>query len=245
MKTEKITLRGKGTAIIKKLHPDGPGIRIAKEFLDKLATGCVEYAVKYMSVIDEAPFTFLERQSGGMVASALANFADTFLMEVPISRKHKKEKNEKYGWVDFWAYYREYDFFIELKQSYYSLYSNKINQEITDSWSLGCDQIASCTQESFAGYCATNKAIFLSFQIIPMYITLKPDKELNEYVSDENLASVHSQLTKNLAPSPSWSYLWKMKEDITMNTYRFVGESNRYYPAVIFLSRIETMSFPS
>lgn len=243
MTTEKAVLRGKGKSTIKKMTPDGAGIRIANDFLDQLTKESISYAGSYINLINEAPFTYLERQSGGVVASALSKFTDIFLMEVPIYRKFKGIAAEKHGWIDFWAKYRDTDFFIELKQSYYSLYSNEINQEVKEAWSKGNEQITSFNKKDIWDYSVTSKIVLLSYQIIPLYVTLKSPDDISLFTDEVYLSKIHNKLVKELTPSPSWSCLWTMKDDMTENTSRYVGESVRYYPAVIFLSKIVTPEF--
>lgn len=241
---ETSTLRGAGRVGIDVSQPDGQNIRKAKNFLSELAEGCVKYSEKFIKVVEEAPFSYREKQSTGMVACALSQFADTFQSETPVRKNTGKGKLKTFGWADFWAHYRKTDFFLELKQSYFYLHSNVVTQELSTEWQRVNEQIKSFQDKNLTGYCISNAVVSIPFMVIPAYLRLNPDTSLKEGLKEFSIDEAYQKIKNELTPTPSWGYVWKVKEDLIEKAcWENESGSVFYLPALIFLARMTTTSY--
>lgn len=235
---ETLTLRGAGKISIDISHSDGQNVRKTNDFLSKLAKGCVKYSEKFIEVANEAPASYREKQSTGMVAYALSQFAGTFQTETPVRKKTGKGKPETFGWADFWAHYRNTDFFIELKQSYFYLHSNVVTQELSNEWKQVNAQVKSFQSKNIISYAISEAIVSIPFMVIPLYLRLTPNMTLEEGLKKYSIDEAYQKIKSELKPTPSWGYVWKVKEELIERTH-WENESGSvlYLPALIFLAR--------
>lgn len=75
---------------------------------------------------------FKERQLHSILAPALSKFTGAFLIESPVNRNWSSISNEDYddshGWVDYWCYYRDIVFLIELKHGFISSKTGRVKK---------------------------------------------------------------------------------------------------------------------
>jgi len=234
-----ITVRSRGKIrTINTLHR-GKGTEVAHEFLDKVSRGFVKYSSNYMKLVEESPFAFREKQLNSILAPALAEFSKAFLMEFPINRKNKKLDYDSHGWVDYWAYYKSIDFYLELKHSYASL-GGKITNVTLRRWESANCQAKDCIH-SLPCLEGSRGFMSLSIQIIPIYETVKLNKEASSINDVERLINIQNIFHEKLEPRVNWSFLWIVHENLANKSYDLREKNKKYYPAVLIVANVSTL----
>lgn len=234
---ESFTQRGAGKVHIDIVKRKDKLSSVSAGFLRDLADGSVEYSKKFINAIDEAPFSYREKQSTGMVAYSLSQFADTFQTETPLQRRGSKKNEKSFGWVDFWAYKGNTDFFLELKQSYFYLQPGRVTQELYVAWERVNAQVNSFSNQDINDSCVSYQAVFVPFLIIPVYFKIKKSESYAESIANYSIDDAYQKIKSTLSPTPRWGYLWKVKQELVERT-KNEEENNTlsYLPALIFLS---------
>lgn len=236
---ENLTIRGAGKVSIDVSHSDGQHVRKTNDFLSQLAKGCVKYSERFIEVANEAPAAYREKQSTGMIAYALSQFADTFQTETPVRRKTGKGEPETFGWADFWAHHRNTDFLLELKQSYFYLHSNVVTKELANDWKQVNDQVKSFQSKKIASYAVSDSVVSIPFLVVPLYLRLTSDMSLEEEIKKYSVEKAYQKIKGELKTPPSWGYVWKVKKELIERTcYQKESGSVLYLPGLVFLARI-------
>lgn len=216
--------------------------RTVLEFLDKLFIVFSKQATKYMnSISNDTPFAYRERQMHSLLAPAISNITDSFLMEQPLFRVCDKRKNrdgvDYRGWLDYWCRYNNYDFFIEVKHGY-SAYSSKIIREINRrKWEISITQLDNSKKEA-KNYKNHSKGVFLvALNFVTIYFGSKKRESCPKF--DLNTISKIKDNYCNLKPQPNWSALWMLHEDLYNNSFSEFENKNEYYPGIIALAKIK------
>lgn len=220
---------------------DGIGIRVTKDFLENMKIGFIEVAKSYINVTNEAPFAYREKQLHSIIAPAMSKFTDAFLMECPINRHFRKPRNlerekDYFGWVDYWARYRGFDFLIEIKHGFESVKSFKLKQNNIEKWDYlitkqtkGIKKDAKYLSENINGVI-----------IIPIHIiTLYENRKIGKNTSEFDLIKLTNDFQNQFNPKPNWWSRWELDEELVAKCEYESDTHIESYPAVLFFAKIE------
>lgn len=219
---------------------DDHGSRILRDFMFQLAENFARKAANYMRLVQESPFAYSERQASSLLAPALSEIADAFLMEFPTKRKDKKLDYDTHGWIDFWALYRKIDFYIELKHSYYSFLGRSITSKTDRRWKNVNQQVKDCRKDLLITP-DSRGFITLPIQIIPVYESRPENVSSLAVKKYQELLDIHKHIHDTLSPNPNWSAMWMIHEDLVQNSFHYGENGLEYYPALLLLSRFDKL----
>lgn len=226
----------------------GDGSYQAVYFLHELIEGFAKYSKKYIDCLSEAPFIYRERQLASLLAPSLSDCCEAFLAEMPVSRskpgiKERKSFKEDYlGWVDFWANYKGYDFYIELKHDYDAFNSNTIRKSVYDNWDkMNKEQLPYLEDE--AKYLSSEqKGVFtVSLHVITIFNYW--NKKYGNYLIDEELDLIEIQKKYfNEFKEANWCGLWTLHPNLVEKSHSEYENHLETYPGLLFLSKIKKIS---
>lgn len=234
------TLRSKGRFRVINEISKANGQIVAKDFLESIALSFIDNSYKYMNLVRETPFAYRERQANSIFAPALSKVADSFFMEFPTNRQNKKQGYNNYGWIDYWAYYRNIDFYLELKHSYISYRGRSITEKTFQRWQKANEQTKDCVTNLQVSY-GSRGFMTIPIQIIPIYEVRKNNEDSEGVENAEILEEIHDLVHDSLKPRPNWSCLWIPHRDLTNTAFHEYEDRNEFYPGVIIVTRIEEM----
>lgn len=241
METIKKTLRGKGyLAFINEIRRS-KGSVVVNEFLNEVAVNFAKFSSDYMKIVNESPFAYRERQVNSVFAPALSKVADAFFMEVPTSRIDKDLDYNSHGWIDYWAFYRNLDFYLELKHSYASYLGGSITQTSKRRWLNANRQTRDCLSHISKSY-KSNGIVALPIHIIPIYKVVNDKIDDSFSHQDGELEEIYFGHHNGLEPKPNWSCLWTLPEPIINNCWHKSNRDNKeYYPGVMMFSNMDVV----
>jgi len=239
-------IRTVGDIYIDSSLKNGQGVRITNEFFSRLIEEFAKQSTLYIRATNEAPFAFKEKQLHSIVAPALSKYTKAFLMEPPVNRRwssiSKEDLEDSHGWIDYWCYYRNIVFLIELKHGYLSSISGQVTQNVKDSWEIAIKQLYVIKEAAKVHAENSNGAFRVALSILPIYEVSNSEnpKTINQ---TDILLNIQNKIEKELKPAPNWIGLWVLHKDL-VGPYKYLN-SVEYYPGVIFtanISEIHTQS---
>lgn len=223
----------------------GKGSFIAHDFLFEWAVGFAREAKKYIDKIEEPPFIYGERQLTASLIPALAKITHVFLTEMPVSRKRpnikdRKKSDYKYlGWVDFWANYKDYDFYIELKHDYDAYNSYKIRKSVFQNWRVMNEKQLPDLEDDAKYLSADKKAAYtISLHVITIYKYWQKKYGDNVIVQESDLIEIQKRYFHQFKEA-NWCGLWSLHPKLVENSYWEYDNHYETHPGVIFLSKIK------
>lgn len=232
------SFRGKGKTEIERLF---------HELMHGFAKRCSDY-IYYTG---ETPFWYLERQMNTFLLPGLDEYADTLLVEHPISRRYDRRKrswaNEHNGYVDFWLVKDKLQFIIEFKYSKENLVSQKATALTLKTYSNGMVQLETarrhCNQYSY--FSSGKGTVPLLLHIVALessHRTLKKTWAEDVSFKPEQIAcDLKNQISLNDTDKPEltgyWSIPWELMKkswDNGVDTY----ENHKFYPAILFFGKV-------
>jgi len=237
------TIRNSGKVNIISKIGDGSGRRVAKEFLNKILVEFVKQSTKYINATGESPFSFRERQLHSVFAPAISKITDAFLMESPIERQWTKRSKQNFddysGWLDYWCRYRNVDFFIELKHSFDSFKTMNIRNDTMEKWNyMNNFQINAIKSEAkrYSEFC--KGVLLVSLHVVTVYDYLKIQKESYDLNDHDKLIEIQSNYYNSLKPSPNWSGLWILNNELIGQSVDEFENNYQLYPGVILIAKV-------
>ncbi len=114
--------KNNGTISYVNWSEDQTGSRVANDFLLKIIAGVCKRSMDHWRALEKAkfhssmPLRLQERMLYSIFAASIAELTPVHLSEMPVERKQRGSVAEP-GRTDFWAYYRNRNFFLELKRT--------------------------------------------------------------------------------------------------------------------------------
>ncbi|MGM0580729.1 MAG: hypothetical protein ACQETL_08615 [Bacteroidota bacterium] len=225
----------------------GEGSLIAKNMLDEMVKEFARYSANFIDKVYEAPFIYKEKQLNSILAPAFANVSDAFLLEHPITREwalHKKDQSLPHiGWVDYWVRNKDFDYYIELKHGYDTYQTETVRKKSVDNWQfMNNSQLKNIQKEVKNWSSEMNGAFLISLHIITIYDYGKyAGMDWESYPEDE-LKWIQKNYFNNFKkPSPNWSALWMLHDNLVQNSAWEEETHCEFYPGVLFLSKIKKL----
>lgn len=221
----------------------GHGAKITREFLRELLHQIVTKSTKYYDAArrvgePDHVFTYRERQFHSVVCPAIADVTSYFLIENPLNRKPAGEA-EYQGSVDYWIYYKNYSFMMELKHTYFA-YTRTDNPRgsVTERFSkalqqLGDIRIEECRSQTFGS--GVRK---IALEAVVFYRGSRERRKLKTDIKSRNFRALFRKLLRNteLDQKSNLHALWMLNKRLAApfeyaNTFEI-------YPAVAFIGQV-------
>jgi hypothetical protein len=95
------TIQNSGKLGIEYSTEDGDGIKVSRDFLNKLIRNIVKRSTKYSDETEDHIFSYREKQLHSVVCPSIADLTPCCVMEHPLTRKPHGEE-EYPGKCDYW-----------------------------------------------------------------------------------------------------------------------------------------------
>ena len=130
-------LRGSGSVAFEFNNLAGDGSRITRDFLQQLIKNVIKEYTHYLNetkTFNSYPIMiFKEQQFSGIMSPAIAAITHAYLTQCPCDRKLPGVYINR-GHIDYWIYFNNTVFLIELKHAhYYENSDKKINSRFKDA----------------------------------------------------------------------------------------------------------------
>lgn len=222
---------------------DSEGAIVTRDLLRKLMNEIVRRSTKYYDDTGDHAFYYKEKQLHSVVCPAIAEIADSFLMEHPLKRKPAGEA-EYTGHGDYWIAYRNYSFLLELKHSFFSYRTvNNPRESIERKLNAAMEQLESVRKEEcrYLGQ-YTGNLIKIALEAVVFYKGSKradAQRTLKKALREEDFEDLFGRFMENsgLVKETNVKALWILNERL-VEPYEYEDGSCELYPAVALIGRI-------
>jgi len=184
-------------------------------------------------------FTFSERQFHSVICPAVADLTPYFLLENPLSRKPAGEE-EYSGSVDYWLYYKDYSYMIELKHAYLA-YTRADNPRATvvERFSEALQQLGNIRIEECRSLRFGKGLRKIALEAIVFYRGSKRKSTLEADMKNKDFRIVYRKLLRvpEFAHKSNLNALWVLKKRL-VSPYEYSKTSYEVYPAVAFIGNV-------
>ena len=221
----------------------GRGAKITKEFLGRLLHYIVIRSTKYYDKAGYAGepdhvFTYRERQFHSVVCPAIADITSYFLIENPLNRRPAGEA-EYPGSVDYWIYYKNYSFMMELKHTYFA-YTRADNPRgsVTERFSKALQQLGDIRKDECRSLTFGNGLRKIALEAVVFYRGSKERSKLKVDIKSRNFRALFRRLLRNteLEQRSNLHALWVLNERLVA-PFEYAN-SFEIYPAVAFIGHV-------
>lgn len=218
--------------------PSTEGMSQVSEFLSRVVQEFAQTCVTFEQVVGELPFTYRERQTQSVLLPAIAKVAQAAFVEVPVSRKIKRELRS--GRLDYWVYYEPYVFLVEVKQSWQLIGSSKIRESTQGTWKKAFEQLKSISKAEAEGLSFEDtKWLKIAMLIVPGYQASKNAEELKP-VERKEVERSYRVVMDNLSPAPNWGCAWALPSELQSVT-EYLDGRKEIYPGVGIFTNVESL----
>lgn len=225
----------------------GHGEKVTKELLTTLLHRIVVRSTGYYdeaSSIIRNPgdrdqvFAYREKQFHSVVCPAIADLTRYFLIENPLTRKSAGEK-EYSGSVDYWLYYKDYSYMIELKHAYFA-YTRPDNPRANamERFSEALQQLRNIRMEECRSLRFGRGLRKIALEAIVFYRDSKRKSTLEADIRNRNFRALYRKLLRvpEFRHNSNLNALWVLKKRLVSP----IEYSNalEIYPAVAFIGNI-------
>ena len=223
----------------------GPGANLTKEFLRKLIYQIVRRSTKYydearLAGCEDHVFIYREKQLHSAICPAIADITSWFLIEHPLFRKPAGEA-EYPGATDYWIYYKNYSYIMELKHSFFA-YTNVNNprKAITRKFFDALSQLRNIRKDECRSLTYGSVLRKIALEVIVFYKGAKEKSKL-ENVKCENFKLLFRKLLRNteLASKSNFHAVWVLNKRLVV-PFEY-SDGFEVYPAVAFVGYISDM----
>jgi hypothetical protein len=243
LNTKSITIPKSGIVhIIKDGIHQGEGSRLMSDLLEQIVREFAIASRKYMTFINDVPYAYSELQLSGLILPGLIKNANAYLTEHPIERWDKSNQLSSFGRVDFWANYRGFDVFMELKHSYDAFNTHQIKKKSFSRWhTMNNTQNGKIKKYARAASTDNRKVYTIALQVITVYHTVRIDKAI-KYNFDHFITKQKQYMDELSNPKPNWSAVWMPHQSFINNAHDLANGNEQRYPAVLFMAHIENIA---
>ena len=215
--------------------PKEAGMAEAQAFLRKFSRALVRNAAELYEVIGELPIDN-ERQVQAIVLPAMQKAAQAVCVEVPIERKKSRRKLVT-GRIDYWVYYKDFVFLIELKLAWVAARSPiRISTTASNRWREALAQLEKIKKKEAEFYAMTaGKVLKMAMLLAPGYQSSK--RKIEPFGKDTTL-ELHRQVLGALDKEqpPNWSCMWAMSQHL--QEYQYEDSSYERCPGMSIITRV-------
>ncbi len=220
---------------------NGAGSRKTVDFLRKLSENFVARCGKYFNEIEDHAFAYRERQLHSVICPSIADITDSFLMENPTIRKPAADE-EYSGAVDYWIFYRNFSFLLELKHAFFAYTKAKHPRKIiVKRFQKALEQLENVKKPECKAQTFGDGMRKIALEVVVFYRGSKEKNELLKDVTRRDFLGIFNSLLKNTAlkkisnVQALWTLDRKLVEPFEYeNTYEI-------YPAVGFIANVSKL----
>lgn len=222
------------------LPQDTEGIAHAQAFLHAFAPALVRATAKFYDVVENLPLDG-ERQVLSVVLPAMNKIAKAVYVEQPIRRKKPKQKGSA-GRIDYWVYYQEYVFLIELKLAWISVKPHvRISKDARSLWAEALGQLQQISRKK------AKKLAMHGDKVLKIAMLLAPGYQWSQQALaplDQSTAfDLHQRLLADLTlpQPPNWNCMWALAPNL--QTYKYSDGSTEVYPGLGIITRVMPLNY--
>lgn len=225
--------------------PDGEGKIKINEFLTNLSKGFCRQIVKYLQFeLGDIPLQYSERKLHAFFVPAFSQFGEdaVFFMEAPVLRKwtslSKIDFEDSYGWVDYWCYYKNLTFLIELKYDYLSAKEGIPTKGTINRWKEANDQL-NIIKDYNSIQLGDELIVKIAFHVLAINEAFNSSEP--KFSNDKNyLLEIQQNCMDEFKnpKAPNWSFFWKLPNNYC-GPYGNDAGKKEIFPGVVFLARVD------
>ena len=226
---------------------EGTGARVTKEFLRRLLKRILERSTCYYDEIRDHVFCYRERQLHSVICPSIADITSSFLMENPLTRKPAGEK-EYTGSVDYWIYYKNHSFLMELKHTYFAYsHVDKPPKLIFRKFDRALNQLANVRKNECREQTYGKGLRKIALEVIVFYRDSKDKSKLKGDFKTSDFRTLFRNLLKNteLGHKSNFHALWILDKRL-IEPFEYKDKNGRgfeIFPAIAFVGKIsETLT---
>ena len=223
-----------------KLPPERrlPGAREASSFLERLTRKMAQACTTFYEVVGILPLDG-ERQIQSIVLPAMYQISKAVYVEHPITRETER-KEKASGRIDYWVYYEQFVFLIELKVIWIKDWEKPLH--LSDNyqrcWKSVLNQLL---------YVPKNEATWLAIEegkVLKIAMLMVPTYRWSateiEPISRADIAEVHHTLSTTLKPEPNWCCTLAFP-GVLQQLELDNEEGHELYPSLSVMTHIQTV----
>lgn len=244
------TINGCGELGIEFGRIGGRSVKVPKDFLRKLLRRIVVRSTEYydnaLTLLGEQDhvFTYRERQLHSVVCPSIGDITSYFMIETPLTRKRTGEP-EYSGAVDYWIYYKDRCFLVELKHVYFA-YRKADNpaKGITRKFEHALKQLNSIRKDESRSLAFGKRLRKIALEVVVFYRRSKEKRRLEIDLESRDFRALFKELVKNaqFRHRPNLRALWILDQRL-VKPFR-VGNTFETNPAVGFIGNISKLTNP-
>lgn len=244
-------LRELGTVIFEKMRDcgelgielgeiRGSGSRVSRDLLKKFLKEFVWRSAKYYEGTGDHVFYYSERQIHSAICPAIANITPTFLMEHPLTRKPAGEEEYR-GRTDYWIYYRDYSFVMELKHTYFAYNrAYKPRKGILKKFAKALKDLENVKKDEYENLKVGYGLRRIALEVVVFYRRWREKAELKDDLKRCDFKSLFEELIENtkLERKSNLRALWILDKELAEPVEIKPLDSFEIFPAVAFVGSI-------
>jgi hypothetical protein len=231
-------IKGLGELGVEFSKEDDDGSRVAKDFLEKLVKNIIKRSIKYYEATEDHVFTYREKQLHSVVCPSIADITDSYLIEHPLKRKRRGEKQAHHGNVDYCVRHRNTTFLLELKHTYFAYRNtNYPRKSIVEKFEDALDQLKKIPRNQYSTLLTSDFLLKVALETIVFYRSSK-NKNLEDNLESAIFKQAFEKMlvSTGLSTKSNFQALWIINRKFV--TPFPADKSNDIYPAVAFVGWI-------
>ena len=189
--------------------------RIARDFLLSLVREYVSFDVKFSNTTGFSDtFWEGEKQMDAMLLPALAEIAEAVSIQGSVDRR--TGRRETFGFVDYWANFRGFEFVIEAKHARFNLRGGTnalLRPYVKERWKKARDQLHSFTRAQL-DYLGTKRMLRLSLMVLAVEDRYVTSRRRPLSLTIGKVSALLLALVDQLSPRPDWAALWYLPSSL-------------------------------
>lgn len=236
-----ITIKNSGKVGMEFCFPDDKGMRVSKDLLEKLINNIVKKATNYYDETEDHVFIYREKQLHTVVCPSIEDITSSFLAEHPLIRKPAGEE-EYLGHVDYWISYRNYEFLLELKHTYFAYnHMNTPRQSIKRKFDRALEQLESVRKRECDSLTINKGLVKIALEAIVFYERTRKGFS-DDCVKDHDFPLLFERMISNAGLDNKINFysLWVLHERLVEPFEYF--NCDELYPALGFIGQVQSVS---
>lgn len=212
--------------------------QVVSDFIEELVAQSAKNAKRHISQMNYATFCYGELQMHSIIVPAIANLADSVILEYPIIRG----KNEDNGRVDYYCVNKagtksEYHLFLELKCGRQGIPNNNFRTNNIELWRKANKQLDGISQEIKKNNFFYHKpTIRVCMEVIVLYADKSKGDKIKSNTLQDALCIAIKDL-KHTGIAPNISILWEFHPNIVKQA-EDEYHPNRQFWGILFLCHV-------
>lgn len=221
----------------------GTGSRVSRWFLRTFLREFVLRSTEYYNETGDHVFYYRERQLHSVVCPSIAHLTPAFLMEHPLTRKPAGEEEYR-GSADYWIYYKNCTFLMELKHAYFA-YNRTYNygKSVTRKFVNALRQLRNIRKNECRSLRLGYGLRQIALEAVVFYRRSKEKAKLKTDLQRCDFKLLFEELIENtkLEDKSNLRALWVLDKKLVEPVEITSIHSFEMYPAVGFVGRISEM----